>query len=309
MIHLFSPAPALDLEAVVRPPVSGKIGALGQWSFSPGGKAVNLARFLRAWKMSGRLTLGCGGGTDPSHVLYAALLRREGLRASYVDPLAPIRLNLVTHQPEHSSKYNHSGFPLSAKSLAVYERATLARLKRGDTWVLAGRVPSGAVVARVPVWAKRLEARGVRCVVDTSGLPLKALLKVSPSFLKVNLHEIGDALDRRIGSLEDFLVLLPSLQSRGLRHGAVTDGDRGALLWDGAEIALARPPKVRASSGVVVGAGDAFLAGYLKAWRDRASLTDRARWAVASGACVARDGIDGFDPRVVVRLARGVTFG
>jgi|GEM_PF-1144781 len=309
MIHLFSPAPALDLEAVVRPPVSGKIGALGQWSFSPGGKAVNLARFLRAWKMNGRLTLGSGGGTDPSHVLYAALLRREGLRASYVDPVAPIRLNLVTHQPESSSKYNHSGFPLSAKSLATYERETLARLKRGDTWVLAGRVPFGASLERVPAWVKRLERQGVRCVVDTSGLLLKALLKASPSFLKVNLHEIGEALGREIDSLEDLLAMLPSLQSRGLRHGAVTDGDRGALLWDGAEIALALPPKVRASSRVVVGAGDAFLAGYLKAWRDHASLTERARWAVASGACVAKDGIDGFDPRLVASLSRGVTFG
>jgi fructose-1-phosphate kinase PfkB-like protein len=70
-----------------------------------------------------------------------------------------------------------------------------------------------------------------------------------------------------------------------------------------------RFPRRFGLSRVVVGAGDAFLAGYLKAWRDHASLTERARWAVASGACVAKDGIDGFDPRLVASLSRGVTFG
>jgi 6-phosphofructokinase 2 len=181
MIHLFSPAPALDLEAVVRPPVSGKIGALGRWSFSPGGKAVNLARFLRAWKMNGRLTLGSGGARIPA--TFCTRRSSVGRVACFLcGPCRPIRLNLVTHQPESSSKYNHSGFPLSAKSLATYERETLARLKRGDTWVLAGRVPFGASLERVPAWVKRLERQGVRCVVDTSGLLLKALLKASPSF-------------------------------------------------------------------------------------------------------------------------------
>lgn len=301
MIRLFSPAPALDLEVGIAPPTSGKIGSLRKFVFSPGGKAVNVSRFFRAWRVPHRLDLGAGGGKDPTHVLYSALLAREGLRASYLDPASPIRLNLVTHRGGTSDKYNHPGFSLAPEALRTYGRSTLSRTRRGDVWVLTGRVPRGLSAGVLRRWMGVLRTRGVRRVIDTSGESLRALLGERPDFVKVNLHEFGEALGRRFRSLDELWALLPALHARGLTHGAVTDGARGALAWEGAEAVRSHSaPSVRALP-LVVGAGDAFLAGYLRAWGRGRPLRDRMREASAAGCAVAVRGIAGFTPREAAR--------
>jgi fructose-1-phosphate kinase PfkB-like protein len=145
-------------------------------------------------------------------------------------------------------------------------------------------------------------------VVDTSGPFLAAVLSAGPSFIKVNLDEMGEALGRRLPSFDDFWAILPMLQKKGLYHGAVTDGSKGAVVWEGAEASEVRPPRLSSIQECVVGAGDAFLAGYLKAWREKKSLRDRARWATAAGAAVAQYGIAGFDPKKVEKKLRQVSF-
>jgi 1-phosphofructokinase family hexose kinase len=308
MIHLFSPAPALDLDVELQSSATGKIGSLHGFSFSPGGKAVNVARFLRAWKKPYRLFLGAGGGEDTTHVLYDSLLRKEGLKASFLDALAPIRLNLVTHQDGVLEKFNHPGFSLSEKALANYERRILSKLHKNDVWLLTGRIPNGLGEKRLQGWVRRLEGRGVQCVLDTSGPMLSALLSTQPSFLKVNLQEMGGALGRRLDSLNRVFEILPKLQALGLTHGAITDGSHGAVVWEGAEVVWARSPRLTKSPSLVVGAGDAFLAGYLKAWREKEPLRERARWASASGAAVAEKGIGGYQSPIVRRFLRQVSF-
>jgi 1-phosphofructokinase len=234
-------------------------------------------------------------------------LRRENLKATYLDPVAPIRLNLVTHGTFGASKYNHAGHSLSEKALSIYERKDLRKLEKGDVWVFAGRAPRGISPQRLKRWILKLESRGVRCVVDTSGPFLASALTAKPSFLKVNLHEMGEALGRRFLSLDAFWEILPSLQKMGLYYGAVTDGSNGAVVWEGAEVVEAHPPRLKETQSCVVGAGDAFLAGYLKAWREKWTLRDRVCWAVAAGATVAECGIGGFDPKKVARKVRQVS--
>lgn len=308
MIHLFSPAPALDLEVETHSPVAGKIGVLNRFSFSPGGKAVNVARYLKAWRIPYRLFLGAGGGEDATHTLYDSLLQKEGLKASYLDALSPIRLNLVEHRNGVSEKFNHPGFSLPEKALGDYERWVLSKLRRNDVWLLTGRIPKGLAEKRLQGWVRRLEGRGVRCVLDTSGSALSELLSTRPFFLKVNLQEMGEALGQRLDSLSRIYEILPKLQARGLYHGAITDGSRGAVVWEGAEVVWVRSPRLNECPPLVVGAGDAFLAGYLKAWREKLPLRERARWASASGAVVAEKGIGGFTSSSVQRFVRRASF-
>jgi len=305
MIRLVSLAPSLDLEVHLRKLPTGKIGILEECRVIPGGKAVNLARFLKAWGVPSRLSQGAGGGGHPTHVLYESLLRGEGLRAEALDPEAPIRTNLVMTGRGPAEKYNHPGFALSRDSLARFER-TFSSFPPGDFFVLTGRCPKGFPASRAAGWVRRLEKRGVHCWVDTSDEPLRALLGAGPSFLKVNLFELGEALGREFKNLEQLIPLLPTLHRRGLRHGAITQGAEGVLAWEGPEVVRARPPKVSRLQPLVVGAGDGFLAGYLHAWRGKKNLAERVRWALASGTTVAAKGIMGFDPKLVARLAAQV---
>jgi 1-phosphofructokinase len=294
VIHLLSLAPALDLEAEVRPPRKGKIGDLERFSWSPGGKAVNVARFLRACHIPFQLHLGAGGGSDPTHVLYDSLLSREGLKAAFLDPRAPIRVNLVTRLPKGASKFNHAGHALHPTSLADFARLS-RRWHRGDWFVLTGRLPKGVPVSVPAGWIRTLEKRGTRCVVDASGPHLRELWGSRPAFFKVNLFEMGEGFGAPLRRLEDLYAYLPAFQRKGLIHGAVTDGAKGAIAWEGPEVARVSASRLTVSQQPVVGAGDAFLAGYLAAWRAGKSLVERARFASACGAVVAERGIAGFN--------------
>jgi fructose-1-phosphate kinase PfkB-like protein len=133
---------------------------------------------------------------------------------------------------------------------------------------------------------------------------LALALKAEPSFFKVNLFEFSEACGKSFRDLSGVLRVLPIFCRHGLAHGVVTDGAKGALLWEEGEVLRVRSSST-AKGGMVVGAGDAFLAGYLKAWSEGRGLTERALLACAAGAVVARHGIAGFKPgRVSAELKK-----
>lgn len=298
MIHLFTANPALDLDLSLEKPKHGKIGVLKEYCLEAGGKALNIARFLKKWGVPFKVWLGAGGGSDPTHVLYEKLLHKEGFTAKFLDPKAPIRMNAVIEGDAESHKYNHGGFPLSTR---VWP-ALLKSVKSGDYWVLTGRLPRGMDPKSQAQWIRSAQKKGAKVLLDTSGKALKDGLKAKPWFFKVNLFEFSEAMGRKVKSLDQVPALVKKL---GLPHGAVTDGARGALLWEGGEwvkVRLGKPIK----SSLVVGAGDAFLAGYLKCLYEDFPLKGRAVIASASGAAVAQTNILKFDTIMVAKHLKNV---
>lgn len=300
MIHLVGLNPCLDVRFKVRKPERGKIGTVLEEGLEAGGKALNLARFLKKGRVSATVWMGTGGGNDPTHLLYRSLLSREGFSARFLSAQAPIRFNLVVEEGGSSHKYNHPGFELD---LASFGRLHAA-VKKGDLLVLTGRLPQGMNPALYASWITSFNRRGVRTVVDTSGKALREALKAGPGFFKVNLFELSEALGRRLSGLAHAAKLLPDLFHQGLVHGAVTNGAEGALVWCGPEAYLVSAPwKV---PGFVVGAGDGFLAGYLMGVAEKRGFLDCCRLAGAAGTVVAMKGIVGYDQRLVWKMLKGV---
>src|SRR5258708_8326581 len=90
MIHLVTLNPALDLSLQLEEPSRGKIGNLLQAKVEAGGKALNIARFLKKWGIRPVTWLGTGGENHPTHVLYRSLLHKEGLAVRFLGAEAPI---------------------------------------------------------------------------------------------------------------------------------------------------------------------------------------------------------------------------
>jgi len=294
MIHLFTANPALDLDLRLEKPKNGKIGVLKHYQMEAGGKAVNIARFLKKWNVPFKLWLGAGGGSDPTHLLYEKLLKKEGLTARFLDPTVTIRMNAVIARAADTAKYNHPGFPISHRVWPTL----LKSVKSGDYWVLTGRLPQGMDPKAQALWIRSAQKKGAKVLLDTSGVALREGLKANPWFFKVNLFELSEALGRKVKSLDQVPAAVKKL---GLTHGAVTDGARGALLWEGGEVVTVKLKKP-IKSPLVVGAGDAFLAGYLKCLNENYPLKGRAVVACASGAAVAQNGIHNFELTSVAKL-------
>ena len=296
MIHLLTASPALDLDIKLERSRRGKIGLLEHCRWEAGGKAVNLSRFLGKWNVAHRLWLGAGGGEDPAHFLHGKLLKQEGLSATFLDLQAPIRMNAVVDENGVKGKYNHLGFPLRKNIW----KTLLKSVRSGDHWVLAGRLPRGMDPQSQAQWILSAQKKGAKVLLDTSGQALWAALKAKPWFFKVNLYELSEVVRQRFQSLEQVPALMRKM---GLEHGAVTDGPNGAVLWEKGECFRVRMGKP-VNGSLVVGAGDAFMAGYLKALMEKMPLIFRAVLANACGAAVARTDLHRFSPLGVSQLLK-----
>lgn len=302
MIHLVTLNPALDLFLGLEEPSKGKIGRVLEARMEAGGKALNVARFVRKWRMPALTWLGTGGGSDPTHVLYAALLKAEGLSARFLSSKAPIRVNAVVRRRGAARKYNHAGFELDLESFARLQAA----VRRGDSVLLTGRLPQGMNPGLYGAWVRLFNRKGVRTLVDTSGKALAGALRAKPWFFKVNREELSEALGRTLPGLSALPRLLrEKLKPMGLDHGAVTDGAEGAVVWKKEEAYFVQSSRV-VRNRFVVGAGDGFLAGYWKGLESGRAFKDCARLACAAGTSVAQTGIRDFNPRSVAKVLKGV---
>ncbi len=299
MIHLVTLNPALDLSLRLAEPQKGKIGEVLEAQIEAGGKALNVARFLKKWGIRPVTWLGTGGEKDSTHVLYRALLKEEGLSANYLGGTAPVRFNVIVQNKSRSSKYNHPGFELDLTSFPKLYKA----VKKGDLLVMTGRLPVGMNPGLYGAWIKAFGRKGAGTVIDTSGKALTEALQAKPWFFKVNLFEFSEASRQKIANLKSFTKRLPGLLKSGLLHGAVTNGAEGAVLWNGNQACWVRSSQ-KVKSPLVVGAGDAFLAGYLKGLQSRKSFEECARLACAAGTVVAMTGIRGFKPQMATALLR-----
>jgi 1-phosphofructokinase len=301
VIHLVSLNPALDLFFNLASPSSGKIGEVVDAQVEPGGKAINVGRFLKKFKISNSIWLGTGGGSEPTHVFYRALLAQEKLKVHFLSQKAPIRFNLVTKTNQKTNKYNHPGFETDLNHFS----GLLSKVNRDDVLVLTGRLPRGVNDSLYASWIEAFNRKGVKTIVDTSGKPLLHALKAKPWFFKSNLFEISEALGLKIKNLKQARQLVKkNWLKNSFRHGALTDSSAGAIVWLDRECYLVQVPKV--SSPLVVGAGDGFLAGYLRGIQSGKSLKDSAALAGAFGAVVASLGIQGFNPTEVSRFLKRV---
>jgi 1-phosphofructokinase len=297
LIHLVTLNPALDFFFQVQMPRQGKIGLSKLTHMEAGGKALNIARFMKKWGIPRVLWLGAGGGKHPSNRIYRILLEGERLTARFLDSQAPVRSNLVVENGRVAFKYNHPGFPLERKIL----KPLLRKVLPGDYLVFTGRLPLRWDDFFYASAIRRFQRKGVLCLLDASGKALANALKAAPWFLKVNLFEMAQALNRKVRDIQQVPPLIKNIfLPRGLNFGAITDGAHGAIVWKNREI-LRVISHVQKTRSLVVGAGDAFLAGFLKGIRDKKCLETCARLGAAAGAVVARHGIQGFDPRLVSR--------
>ena len=198
-------------------------------------------------------------------------------------------------------KYNHPGFELDLTDFAQLDKG----LQKEDLLVLTGRLPHGMNPELYGSWIRAFGRKGIKTLVDTSGLALRKALEARPWFFKVNLFEFSDAFRQKFSSLDQIISRLPLLLKSGLLHGAVTNGPDGAVVWNG-PMACRVHSTHKAKRRMVVGAGDGFLAGYLRGLDARKNFFECAKLACATGTAVAGTGIMDFDPRLVSQFLKSV---
>src|SRR5438874_1659688 len=231
----------------------------------PGGKGVNIARAI---KRLGQpvIATGLAGGATGNRISDA--LGDEAILSAFVRIREESRTNTAVLDPTTGmhTEINERGPAVSLHELELFREKLLYLAKGASICVFAGSLPRGMdtdVYARLIREVRKL---GVTTIVDTEGDPLRLAVRAEPEVVSPNEleaeelvgHEFNDGDDRaqavvemtRLGAGEAIMTVPDGCYARVLDNGA-------ASLW--------RVSVAEQEARSTIGAGDAFLAGYVAA--------------------------------------------
>jgi len=249
-----------------------------------GGKGINVSRVLRTLGYDSVAT-GFAGGRIGESILRA--LDREGLRHDFVRVADEARLCIAVVDPTTGTQteVNEHGPVVTEDDVRSLSTKVESLSVDAGMVVLCGSCPPGVPETFYRDVTRSLREKGTEVVLDASGEQLRSAVSEQPFMVKPNLLELGHIVGREITDEREALAAARGLIDNGIKIVAVTMGKRGAILTDGAEAWRSIPPEVRFASAV--GSGDAFVAAFLRSFRDGASLSDALRIATGAGAANA----------------------
>jgi 1-phosphofructokinase/tagatose 6-phosphate kinase len=259
----------------------------------PGGKGVNVARTL---KTLGQPVIATGFAGGPTGTRIVEQLTEESILNDFVRIREESRTNTAVYDPTNgeTTEINERGPAVSAKEVELFRDKLLYLARGADVVVFAGSLPRGVEPTIYAELVKELRKMGVQTVVDADGEPMRAAVRAEAEELVG--HEFNDEEDR--------IIAVREMVALGAREAIMTlpDGCVASVIVDGANVlhrVWIEPREAVAS----VGAGDAFLAGYVAAGYTGSPPPERLRFAVACGAeSTQRLGAGLIDPREVERL-------
>lgn len=295
MIITVTPNPSLDRTVTLASPLTrGAVQRVDSVTVEPGGKGINVARALTLADVAAEAVLPAAED-DP----LLGALRALGVAFAGVAITEPVRTNLaITESDGTTTKLNERGAAVDADALEALTRCVLAKAQHASWVVMSGSLPPGIPADWYAQVVALLAPLGCRVAVDTSEAPLAALAAgfdvAAPDLIKPNAEELADLAGIPAAGLEDTVaqgdtssVVLAARQlvTRGVGTVLATLGAAGAVLVDGDGAWMATPPPIVPRS--TVGAGDASLAGYLRAAVAGADAPHRLQMAVAYGSAAA----------------------
>jgi 1-phosphofructokinase len=295
MIVTVTPNPSIDRTVTLSVPLTrGAVHRVSSVTSEPGGKGVNVARALTLAGLDAVAVLPA-----PANDPLVAALTAAAVPFRCVPADGAVRTNLaITEHDGTTTKLNEPGAALDAATLDALTRSVAASAKSAAWVVLSGSLPPDVPDHWYADVVALLEPYPCRVAIDTSDGPLAALVasfdRAAPDLIKPNAEELASvlgyspqALEAAVaqGDPEPVVAAARQLVGRGVRAVLATLGPAGAVLVDETGSWLATPPPIVARS--TVGAGDASLAGYLRADVGGAVPPQRLQMAVAYGSAAA----------------------
>jgi len=254
----------------------------------PGGGGVNVSRTIRILGGQSRALIAIGG---PNGEKLGHLLTAEGIAFLPFPAPGETRQSLAVTDRDSGLQYR---FVLPGPEWDA-ERSDamlnmIADTVTGDSFVvISGSNPPGLpddFAARV---AARLDGRGAKLVVDTSGAALRRLTRspdAAPALFVLRLdQEEAEALaGRALPARGDSAEFAARLVAQGIAQAVIVarGADGSALAAQGLRLHVTPPPGLPVRSKV--GAGDSFVGAFTLALARGADLGEALRWGAAAAA-------------------------
>jgi len=268
-----------------------------------GGKGVNVARLLASLGQPVIATGFVGGATGTRIV---EQLTAESILNGFVHIGEESRTNISVLDPTtgEQTEINERGPEVNPAEVELFIEK-LCYLARGAAiCVLAGSLPRGVDPSIYATLIAELARLDVVTIVDSEGEAMKLAVRAEPTVISPNMAEAEELVGHEFNDREEQVGALAELRSLGSKEAIITlpDGCLASVLVDGEqrEHRVWIEPREAVAS---VGAGDAFLAGYVSARYNGSAPEECLRYAVACGAeSTQRLGAGLIDPEGVNEL-------
>ena len=274
---------------------------------SAGGKGINAARALKRLD-SPVIASGLAGGTTGDRII--ADLAGEAILNDFVRIEDESRTSIAVVDP-------------TAGTLTeIYEWGPAVRREELDTLldklhylsrvasfvVFSGSLPRDVEDDFYAEAVRDLNRRGIHCVIDCEGEPLRHAVDAEPFLVSPNQREAESLVGQEFSEDEDFLMALDAIADLGARNVLIHQETACfGLFREDRTLRRFRASIGRLEPVASVGSGDVLLAGFLAARFNAQPFDEALRQGVGcAAASVVELGPGRFDPREAARLAATV---
>jgi 1-phosphofructokinase family hexose kinase len=278
--------PAIDAEWCVDDVLweeKNTVQAQRRW---PGGKGVNVARWLRFLGATSEILIPLGGQTGREMI---SGMRTQGLRARVIRLVGETRVNVVvTTAAGRQMRFNPPGPRLSAGEWRGVIAAAQKMLQNGSALILSGALPRGLPIGAYARLTRLAHESGRLSFLDCDGASLVLGVKARPFLVKPNLHELSLWANVSLRSGRSTLAAARKLSHHTGGWVLVSLGAAGALLVNTSKTFAARATLPRVHVLNTVGAGDALLAAAAHAVMEGRPPEDWLRCGVGAGTAATQ---------------------
>lgn len=226
MIYTITLNPALDYVMQLSAPLEiGETNRAAGFPLQCGGKGINVSLILQELDVPS-VALGFVAGQTGEWL--TAMLAEKGLKQDMIALMhGQTRIN-VKLKGAQETEINGAGPEISQQALEQLAQK-LEALQAGDVLVLAGSIPAGVPTEIYARLMEPLTARGVDCVVDTTGQALLDTLRCHPLLIKPNKSELAELCGHMLQDDAAIVDAAAELQKRGARNVLVSLGADGEI--------------------------------------------------------------------------------
>jgi 1-phosphofructokinase family hexose kinase len=250
----------------------------------PGGKGVNVARAI---KRLGQPVIATGltGGATGTRIVEA--LTDESILNDFVRIREESRTNTAVLDPTTGlhTEVNERGPEVSVQEFELFRDKLLYLAQGASMCVFAGSMPRGVEPGVYGELIREVHNLGVTTILDTDGEPLRLGVRAEPDIISPNEREAEELVGHEFHDDDDRAEAVVEITRLGAREAIMTvpDGCYARVVDEGNPTLLrVRVEEQEARSPI--GAGDAFLAGYVAARYTGQRALEALRFGVACGA-------------------------
>ncbi len=250
----------------------------------PGGKGVNVARAI---KRLGRpvIATGLAGGATGTRIVEA--LNNESILNAFVRIREESRTNTAVIDPTTGlhTEVNERGPEISPQELELFRDKLLYLAQGASMCVFAGSLPRGVEPDVYGELIRDVHKLGVTTVLDTEGEQLRLGVRAEPDIVSPNELEAEELVGHEFNDDDDRAEAVVEMTRLGAREAIMTvpDGCYARVLDEGSP-SLVRVRVEEQEARSPIGAGDAFLAGFVAARYSGQRAVEALRFGVACGA-------------------------